>query len=279
MAMNVMTKAGKGGRPYTLLGGGLAAISLLVFVFLGSSLAGSGGGSSQVGGTVTAVVATHNIPIRSTITPADVTLAKFASTDLPAGSFTKLTDAENMVTAVGLVKGEPLSSNLVVSEPGVITGGQSSYLPIPQGFVALTLPTSDIQGVAGFIQANDYIQVVVSTTSVGGLPRIQTVFSNLHVIKLGPASDQPGSGGQPSSGTSAGAGTYRSYSEMTVVATQCDAEFLYWFLANSSVKYTLASFHDYQPGDTKPDPSCPGVSAAHGVSKVDVDTRWPGLVA
>src|SRR5262249_37623250 len=64
-------------------------------------------------------------------------------------------------------------------------------------------------------------------------------------------------------------------SSLTIEVTQCDAEFIQWFLANSvQLKYTLESFHDYQPAPTGPAPACLTVSAAQRVSASDVDKRF-----
>ena len=48
-----------------------------------------------------------------------------------------------------------------------------------------------------------------------------------------------------------------------------------WFLANSvQLKYTLESFHDYQPAPSGPDPACLTISAAKGVTAADVNKRF-----
>jgi hypothetical protein len=66
---------------------------------------------------------------------------------------------------------------------------------------------------------------------------------------------------------------------MTIVVTQCQAEFLNWFLANASVKYTLESYKDYTPKDIGVDTSCPGVDSAHGVTVNEIAKNWPGLTS
>ncbi|MDQ6919400.1 MAG: hypothetical protein M3Z98_08590, partial [Candidatus Dormibacteraeota bacterium] len=68
-------------------------------------------------------------------------------------------------------------------------------------------------------------------------------------------------------------------SSITVVVTQCQAEFLDWFIANATIKYTLESYQDYSPRDKAVDASCPGVDSTHGVTVNDVARSWPGLVS
>jgi hypothetical protein len=97
----------------------------------------------------------------------------------------------------------------------------------------------------------------------------------VHIIGLGPASSNV----QPASGTAAGGGSSAAStgvtSSLTIELTQCDAEFFTWFLGNTQVRYTLESFNDYlkQPPNA-PDPTCPTVLTAQGVSQKEVDARY-----
>jgi Flp pilus assembly protein CpaB len=150
----------------------------------------------------------------------------------------------------------------------------------------MTVPTGEQQGVAGHISIGDYITVIVSASvttfgakpSSTGVTKIvsKTVFTNLRIIGLGPAvaSVQSANGG--SSTTSAGgAATTGVTSSLTVELTQCDAEYLTWFLNNTQVRYTLESFKDYGTAPTdNQDPSCPAITAAGGVSQTQVDARY-----
>jgi hypothetical protein len=57
--------------------------------------------------------------------------------------------------------------------------------------------------------------------------------------------------------------------------TQCDSEYMTWFLQNMNVKYTLESYKDYLAAPpSQPDASCPTVTAAGGVSNRQVDERY-----
>jgi len=63
------------------------------------------------------------------------------------------------------------------------------------------------------------------------------------------------------------------------VVTQCQAEFLDWFVANATIKYTLESYKDYNPRDVAVDATCPGVDGTHGVTLADIASHWPGLAS
>jgi len=96
------------------------------------------------------------------------------------------------------------------------------------------------------------------------------------VIGLGPASSGVTSAAGSGATTSQqSAQTTGVTSSLTLEMNQCDSEFMAWFLTNMTVKYTLESYHDYLTAPpSQPDPSCPAVTAAGGVSGKQVDARY-----
>lgn len=257
----------RSGAPYTILGLVLAVVgfgAVLLFANLGG---GHSGGPAASGPQVDVVVAAKDVAIRTPLTAADLKVQKFAQADVPPGSFTKVDEAKNQVAAIDIKSGQPVTSNMVVKSPDLVTGPQSSYLPIPSGFVAVTIPTGEQQGVAGYIQTGDYISIVAFVSAANG-QNVRTLFTNVHVLKVGPSSGDPTQPNSKTGGVS---------SSLTVVVTQCQAEYLNWFIANATIKYTLESYKDYKPQDTSIDATCPSVSSAGGVTKANVAQRWPGI--
>lgn len=267
MAMAPPQQRQRSGTPYTILGLVLAVVGFGAVVMF-ANLGGGHGGSPTAGGPeVDVVVASQDIGIRTPVTSGQVKVQKFAQADAPNGLFySRVDDLKNLVAAVDIKKGQPLSANLLVKSGDTITTPQGGYLPIPSGFVATTLPTGEQQGVAGYIQNGDYISIVAFVTA-GGTTNVRTLFTNVHVLKVGPLADAA-SGPAKTGGVS---------SSLTVVVTQCQAEYLNWFVANATIKYTLESYHDYKPQDVAVDATCPSVSAATGVTKTNIAQRWPGI--
>ena len=179
----------------------------------------------------------------------------------PKVYFTRLQDVQGLVPLVTIPTGQAITSN-EVAKPSAALGSQSEYLPIPSGYVAVTIPTSEQQGVADYIQPEDYISVIATVSSAGKVAS-KTIFTNLHVIRVGtPAA--------PGSATS-------NSTSLTVVVTECQAEVITWFLDYAALKYVLESFHDYlQPG-VNPDPACPTVTAAKGVTLQVIQAAYPSL--
>ena len=232
-------------------------IAAFVLVAINAS---TGQGSSMQ----SVVVASKDLSPRIPIDGSALVIKSIAVSGYPSGSFfSKIDDVKGMVPLVTISSGEPITGNLI-AKPGTTLGSQSAFLPIPSGYVALTLPTSEQQGVGGYIQTDDYISVI-ATVNVNGKVAAKTIFHDLHVIRVGPLEAE----GVP-------AGTAPA-SSLTVVVTECQAEFITWFLTYASLKYVLESYHDYTPGDQAKDPNCPSVISARGVTLKDVQAAYPTL--
>ena len=271
-----------GGGRFLIIIGFLLAVFAAAAVFLLGNF--SGGGSIGGGPTQVVVVAAQTIPVRHQINDADLTTAKISGT-LP-NVYAKATDVKGLISEVTISKGSLITSDMLARDAGLIPAGSApAFLPLASGYVAMTIPTGEQQGVAGHITIGDYITVIASSSlsvispsggQVGPTKVVsKTVFTNVHIIGLGPASSNV----QPASGTAAGSGSSAAStgvtSSLTIELTQCDAEFFTWFLGNTQVRYTLESFNDYlkQPPNA-PDPTCPTVLTAQGVSQKEVDARY-----
>jgi len=246
-------------------------------VFLYGTLFGGSGGGVLSGGTFV-VVAAQAIPVRHQITDADLTTTKVSGT--LTNTYAQTKDVKGLISEIQISKGSLITSDMLARDVGLIPAGSApAYLPLASGYVAMTIPTGEQQGVAGHITLGDYITVIASANVV--IPPApakivsKTVFTNIHIIGLGPAvaNVQPASGGAAPGGTQ---GTTSGLtSSLTIELTQCDAEFMTWFLQNMTIRYTLESFNDYlkQPPTTA-DPACQTIKDAHGVSFKQVDEKF-----
>jgi Flp pilus assembly protein CpaB len=241
-----------------LLGILLALLVIAAFVLV--ALNAQNASSSPI---QTVVVATRDLQPRTAITADSLELRPLSvPSTYPKVYFTRIQDVQGTIPLVGIATGQAITSN-EVAKPSQALGSQSEYLPIPQGYVAITIPTSEQQGVADFIQRDDYISVI-ATVSAGGKVATKTVFTNLHVIRVGTLAS--GTGGSSNA------------SSLTVVVTECQAEVITWFLTYAALKYSLESFHDYlQTGTETPDPKCPTVADAKGVTLTFMQATYPGL--
>jgi pilus assembly protein CpaB len=244
-------------RPFTFLGIILALLVIAAFVLVAINAS-----TGSIGPSQNVVVATLDLAPRIPIPAGSLEIRSLPTGSLPSTVLTKISDAQGMIPLVTIVKGQAVSSNLV-AKPGQSFGVQSEFLPIPSGYVALTIPTSEQQGVGGYVQPGDYLSVIATVTS-GAKVATKTVFTNIHVIRVG-------------MDTTGGAGAAATATSLTIVVTQCQAEFITWFLSYASLKYTLESYQDYGTGTVAKDPNCQSVNDAKGVTLKLVQQTFPSL--
>jgi len=208
-------------RPFTILGILLALLVIVAFVLVALNASTANATAQQ-----TVVVASKELQPRVPIRADSLSMQR-----IPTGAWANYFTSQNQL--VGMV---------------------------PTGYVALTIPTSEQQGVADYIQGGDYISVI-ATVSTAGKVASKTIFTQLHVIKVGTQTSTSGA----------------SATSLTVIITQCQAEIITWFLTYAALKYSLESYHDYSPGEQAPDPKCPNVGSAQGVTLKTIQAAYPGL--
>ena len=211
------------------------------------------------------VVAAHDIKARTLIQSADLTLANFSPA--PPQAFTVVKDVAGKGARVDIPAGSPITANVIATTNDLLSNSDVAYLPIPKGWVAVTVPTSEQVGVGGYVQIGDRITMLatINTGTFGQSPSssvVRTVFRDIDVLRVGPSS--PGQAAVSGSVTSS----------LTVLMTACDSEYLFWLLNNAVLKYELESFRDYGSLPTQPDPKCPSIVAAGGVGPKEVDGKW-----
>ena len=213
-------------------------VFLAIVAFGGALLVGrtSGGTPGAIGGgakNVDVVVATQEIAASTQITAALVTIQKFSSDTVPPFAFRD----KNLV--IGKYAAIPIHANAavidtdIVSDAGSVVPAKQAFLKIPPGQVAMQIPTGELVGAGGYIQPDDRIDVLVSYTA-NGKSLTKVTFTNLHIIRVGPA------GGPNARGIS---------SSLTVIVTLQQAQDLKWLLDNTNYKYVLKAVDDYDHVD------------------------------
>jgi Flp pilus assembly protein CpaB len=247
------------GRLYIVIGAVLAVLAFAAAAGLASlSLLQSNSGGARV------VVAKNNISARTKIQASDLELSSF--NPAPPQAFAQVSGVAGKGARVDIPAGSPITANLITSAGDLLSTSDVAYLPIPSGYVAVTVPTGEQVGVGGYVQVGDRITMLatINTSLFGSNPGaavVRTVFHDLDVIRVGPATTQSGPSGQVTS-------------SLTLLTTGCDAEYLVWLLNNATMKYALESSTDYSATPNQPDPSCPKLSSAGGVGPKEVDKRW-----
>src|SRR5215472_3596352 len=261
LATSALTRR-RGGRLYIVIGAVLAVIAFVAAAAIASFpfIQGTTSGTRVV-------VASHDIKARTVIQASDVTFANF--NPAPQQTFTAVKDVVGRGGRVDIPQGSPIAAYLIAASSDLLTSSDVAYLPIPEGWIAVTVPTNEQVGVGGYVQVGDRITLLatINTSEFGQSPAasvVRTVFRDVVVLRVGPSTG---------AGTSAAtAGTVTS--SLTVLMTACDSEYLFWLLNNATMKYELESYKDYGSLPSAADSKCPNVSAAGGVGPRDIDSRW-----
>jgi Flp pilus assembly protein CpaB len=168
---------------YLTVAGVVVAVlgALLVIVLLASP--------GRLGVTVPAnqsnvVVASHDLAPRTAITAADLTVVQYPTEQLPANSFSAIEKVKGQFVAFAISKNTPITSSMIVSAvASVPTTGSQPVLDIPQGQVAVAIPSGDaLANVAGYIHSGDHVDIMVR-----GLPgqksgQVNATFTNLTIV-------------------------------------------------------------------------------------------------
>jgi Flp pilus assembly protein CpaB len=221
------------------------------------------------GATQPVLVAARDVAARTVLVAGDLAVAHYAVADVPPAALATAGAAVGLVAQTPLKKGQPVLSNQIGKDAG--SGALSAYLPLAPGFVALTVPSDEQHGVGGYVQAGDYIDVVaVVMPRNSSSANVRTIYSNIRVIRVGPAAitSGPAAAAQQTGGTT---------SSLTLAVTQCQAEFINWFVTNAQLRYTLLAYQDYQSTPAAADTNCPKAGSVTGVVEADIRSHWPGL--
>lgn len=279
-----------GGRIFIIIGLVLALVGFGLAVLLGS-LHGTGGGGGGSCPCDLVVYANKDIALRTQIATIDqVKVKSIPDTYKPAGAVVidpsnsnKDTAGQNtaalkavtsFIAEVNIAADQPLLTSMLAKPGDTISGAQAAFLPIPSGYVAITLPTSELIGVGGYAQAGDYISILASYGS-GKTGATQTVFTQLHILRVGQANLSVTAASNNSNNSNSQAAATGPASSITVLVNPCQSELINWFQNNMTLRYELESYHDYAPAATGPDPKCVGLSAAHGLQATDIAASFP----
>jgi pilus assembly protein CpaB len=105
---------------------------------------------------VKVAVAAVDLPIATSLRPEVVGLVDWPAGAVPQGAFTDVKALEGRVTAMALVRGEPLVESRLTAKGS----GQGMAAIIAPTMRAMTVHVNEVIGVAGFIHPGDYVDVI-----------------------------------------------------------------------------------------------------------------------
>jgi pilus assembly protein CpaB len=172
----------------TLIALGAAVVLGLLAVFVANSYLNGAQQKAYAGGTTKVAVAATPLAYGMDITPDKIRFVDYPNTSIPAGAFTTaqqlMPDGKRRVALLPISVNEPILKEKISAEGE----GASISALLPDGMRATTVRINDVSGVAGFIQPNDSVDVLITrqVTAAGGNQQVTVVLlQNVHVLAIG----------------------------------------------------------------------------------------------
>ena len=146
----------------SLIALGVAAIFGLVAVFLANTLLNRSQRQAYAGGTTKVAVAMVPLAYGVDITPDKVRFVDYPNSSIPPGAFTNsaqlMPAGKKRVALLPIAVNEPILSGKI----SAVGAGASIAALLPDGMRAATVKVNAVSGVAGFIQPNDSVDVLIT---------------------------------------------------------------------------------------------------------------------
>ncbi len=193
----------RGGRILIVLGVVLGLITFASALVIVPQLSAAG----PVTKTTKVVVAQQNIPERSPIPRAALTVVDWPEDDVPAGAYTDPDLAsKDKLSKTPIAIGQVVVDSMVIDkkneEKRLGTGSDASFI-VPPGKYAVAFPLSQLSGVASALKDGDTVDLLVSypivpapgQTQLGTTSRqiTQLTMQDVQVLRVGPW-NQPAAG-------------------------------------------------------------------------------------
>jgi pilus assembly protein CpaB len=174
------------------------------------------------------VAANKNLDPGMAVKDEDVSLEEWPVKLAPPTAFTKKEDVVGRSLINPVVKSMPI----LQSDLAVVGSGIALAAKIPPGMRAVSVPSNEIVGVAGFLFPRSRVDVLATWTPPGGAPLTQTILQDVEVITAG-QTIQPDPNGKP-----------QTVNVVTLLLSPEDSEKLTLARANSSIQFVLRSGAD-----------------------------------
>jgi pilus assembly protein CpaB len=170
----------------TLIALGIAVVLGLAAVFLANTFLSNKQQQAYKGGTTKVAVASETLAYGSDITPDKVRFVDYPNTSIPPGAFTNggqlLPAGKKRIALMPIAVNEPILTGKI---SGIGQGASIAAL-LPEGMRAAAVRINDVSGVAGFVQPNDSVDVLITRQlpSEANAQATDVLLQNVRVIAI-----------------------------------------------------------------------------------------------
>jgi pilus assembly protein CpaB len=169
----------------TLIALGVAIVLGIVAVFFANTYLSKSERQAYAKGTTKVAVASMPLSYGVDITPDKIRFVDYPNTSIPPGAFTNA--AQLIPPGKKRVALLPIAVNelILAGKISAIGEGASIAALLPDGMRAATVRINDVSGVAGFIQPNDSVDVLITRNIPGADSQVTDVLlQNVRVIAI-----------------------------------------------------------------------------------------------
>ncbi|HEX6660875.1 MAG TPA: Flp pilus assembly protein CpaB [Sphingomicrobium sp.] len=171
----------------TMIALGVAVVLGLLAVYIANIYIGGSKQQAELGGTTKVAVASVPMAYGTELTPDKVRFVDYPNSAIPPGSFTNanqlMPPGQKRFALLTMGINEPILA-AKISAPGA---GASIAALLPDGMRAATVRIDDVSGVAGFIQPNDSVDVLITRQIQGAQNATQVtdvLLQNVQVMAI-----------------------------------------------------------------------------------------------
>ena len=171
----------------SLIALGVALLLGIVAVFFANSDLPTKQADAFAGGTTKVAVASVPLAYGVDITPEKIRFVEYPNTSIPPGAFTSaamlLPAGKKRIALLPIAINEPILASKVTGEGQ----GASIAALLPAGMRAASVRINDVSGVAGFVQPNDSVDVLITRSLPNGGQATQVtdvLLQNVRVIAI-----------------------------------------------------------------------------------------------
>lgn len=170
----------------TLVALAVAVVLGLVAVYLTNTYLVAADRQEEAGKLTRVAVAAVPMDYGTDLTPEKIRFAEYPANSVPIGAFTKVSDllqpGKRRVALMSIAVNEPILASKISG------AGQNASISalLPDGMRAASVRINDVSGVAGFIQPNDTVDVLITRTMPdGGRQVTDMLLQGVRVIAMG----------------------------------------------------------------------------------------------
>jgi pilus assembly protein CpaB len=175
------------GNRQTIIALGLALFLGLAAVFLANTFLSGTERKAALNGTTKVAVASTPMAYGTDVTPDKVRFVDYPNSSLPQGAFTNAAQlmpaGKRRVALLAIGVNEPILASKISAEGQ----GASIAALLPDGMRAATVAINDVSGVAGFVQPNDSVDVLITRSvpgAVGSTQVTDVLLQNIRIIAM-----------------------------------------------------------------------------------------------